>query len=112
MNRGDIVLAEVHFTNLGATKVRPAVVISSDAVNKGEDRVLVPISSRMLLSWPWHVVASRADAGFRITGLHRESVFLCAKLMTLHRSLIHRKLGTAAPYMRQIEAGVRAALAL
>jgi len=112
MKRGDIVLAEVHFTDSSVAKVRPALVVSSEPVNRGQDRILIPISSRVDRLSPWDVVAKPSDAAFVATGLHRPSAFLCAKVITLHATLIKRRLGTAASYMDKIEACLKNALAL
>jgi len=112
MKRGDVVLAEIHFTDLGGVKIRPAVIISSDAVNRGQDRVVIPISSNVLRPSRWDVLADTADPTFVPTGLHRPSVFRCDKPLTLNKSLIRRKLGTAAPYLAKITDAVRDALGL
>jgi len=112
MRRGDIVLAEVRFADLSAVKIRPALVISSDSVNRGQDRVLVPISSKVNKACQWDVIASPSDTGFKPTGLRCASAFQCAKLITLSSNLIRRKLGTAAPYMSKIESCVKKALGL
>jgi mRNA interferase MazF len=113
MRRGDIVLVDVPFTDLTSAKMRPAIVVSSDAVNRGEDRVLIPISSSLANPSPWDVVALPSDAAFRATGLHRASAFKCAKMVTLSTSLIKRRLGTAdARYLALVSSRIKDALCI
>ncbi len=46
--RGDVVLVGFPFTNLAATKMRPAVVVSSEVFNsKGLDVILIAITSQI-----------------------------------------------------------------
>lgn len=113
MKRGDIVLVEVPFTDLTDVKVRPALIVSSDSVNRGDDRILVPISSNVSNPSPWDVLADPSDVAFAATGLHRPSAFRCAKVLTLSAALIKRRLGTAgAKYLSQVGARLRNALNL
>jgi mRNA interferase MazF len=112
MRRGDVVLIAWPFTDFIATKVRPAVVLSSDAFNQGEDRILVAVSSNASGPDSWDVIVQPEDSGFSRTGLHRASTIQCGKLLTVSKNIIKRRLGAAGDYMSQIEAGVRRALAL
>jgi mRNA interferase MazF len=112
MKRGDIVLIVVPFTDLTSAKVRPAVIISSDEFNRGEDRVLVAISSKVGDDSPWDVVARPQDTHFGGTGLRYASVFKCGKILTLSANLIERRLGEAGAYMPLIEARIKHALSL
>ncbi len=102
MKRGDVVLAEVYFTDLSGVKIRPVVVVSSYAVNRGDDRVVIPVSSNVAKPSRWGVLARDSDAAFKQTGLRRASVFRCDKVLTLSKALIRRKLGTADLYLVKI----------
>ena len=44
-SKGDIVLLPFPFTDLGNSKVRPAVIVSNDKLNKTEDCIFAAISS-------------------------------------------------------------------
>jgi len=112
MSRGDIVLAVVPFTDLGATKIRPVVVVSSDEFSRREDRIVVPISSSVSNLSVLDVAANPSDAGFAQTGLHRPSTFKCGNIITLNATLIKRRLGRADSYLPGIEARLRQALSL
>lgn len=112
MRRGDVVLIAWPFTDFSATKVRPAVVLSSDAFNRGEDRILVAVSSNVSGPDSWDVVVQPEDSGFSGTGLHRASTIQCGKLLTVSKNIIKRRLGAAGDYMSHIESGIKKALGL
>ena len=100
LHRGDIVLVPFPFTDLTGRKVRPAVIVSPDPV--GEDIILAFITSVVpssLLSTDFLLEQSHLE--FLLTGLRAASVFRMAKLVTLHRSLILRRLGKAGPQIQQ-----------
>lgn len=105
-------LLEVPFTDLGGSKVRPALVLSSDDVNRGRDCIIVPISSRAEKPRAWDVVVRPTDPDFRKTGLVCASVFQCDKVMALSQSLAKRWLGRAHSYLGAVEGMVRAAMGL
>ena len=110
--RGDIVLVPFPFTDLTGRKVRPAVVVSPDP--QGADVVIVFISSASataLAPTDWALPASQRD--FAQTGLKVSSVFKCGKLLTLHRSLILRRLGRVSPAIqRELDARLKRAIGL
>jgi mRNA interferase MazF len=100
LHRGDVVLVPFPFTDLTGRKVRPAVIVSPDPV--GEDIILAFITSVVpssLLSTDLLLRESHLE--FLLTGLRTASVFRMAKLVTLHRSLILRRLGEVGPQIRQ-----------
>ncbi|HUI08180.1 MAG TPA: type II toxin-antitoxin system PemK/MazF family toxin [Verrucomicrobiae bacterium] len=82
---GDIILVEIPFTDLSATKKRPACVLSTD----GADHLVAFITSRLGQARTGDVLV-RKSAG---NGLAVDSVVLVRKLFTVHSSLIVRKLG-------------------
>ena len=110
--RGDIVLVPFPFTDLTARKVRPGVIVSPDP--QDVDVVVVFISSVSLPALAltdWVLPSSHPD--FVLTGLKTTSVFRMGKLLTLHRSLILRKLGRVSPpIQRELDAKLRHAVGL
>lgn len=95
--RGDIVLVSFPFTDLSATKRRPALVISPDSLNHaGQDVILVAITSQP----PAH-----GDAGFMSiqfgdfaeSALPKQSFIRLPKIFTIHSSLILKKIGALKP---------------
>ena len=95
LHRGDIVLVPFPFTDLSSRKVRPAVIISPDP--QAEDILLAFISSSpldKLASTDFLLESSHPD--FPKTGLKKTSVFKLQKLLTLHHSVILRRLGSVS----------------
>jgi mRNA interferase MazF len=96
VRRGDVVLVAFPFTDLTATKVRPAVVVSPDSSHRATpDALLAAVSSvvpsRRLL--PSELLLSDRDRGFAVSGLKRSSLVLCGKLFTMEQRLLLRWLG-------------------
>jgi len=110
--RGDIVLVPFPFTDLTARKVRPGVIASPDP--QGSDVLVAFISSsRASADTPtdWTVLASHPD--FAQTGLKVPSVFKCGKLLTIHRSLILRRLGhVSIPIQQELDRRLQLAVGL
>lgn len=108
--RGDIVLVPFPFTDLTAKKVRPAIIVSPDP--QGLDVVVAFVSSVTTAPvGPADFALPTAHADFAQTGLKTSSVFRCGKLLTLHRSLILRKLGHASPAIqRELDERLRRAV--
>jgi mRNA interferase MazF len=100
LHRGDIVLVPFPFTDLSGQKARPALIISPDPV--GSDVLLAFISS-VIPATPetTDYVLDTTHPTFPQTGLKVVSVFRMSKLATLHRSLILRRLGSAAPDLQK-----------
>ena len=86
MNKRDIILVALPFTDLTETKVRPALVladleedllccfISSNIQNKSKNDILVPKDQN--------------------NHLKTDSLIKCAKLFTIHSDLIDRRIGS------------------
>jgi mRNA interferase MazF len=96
--RGDIVLVAFPFTDLSATKRRPALVLWADPTQT--DFTLAFISSQHVgrpgvgeaVIWPTH-------PEFSITGLSAASKIRATKLVTLGRTLLTRWLGRVGPLL-------------
>lgn len=90
---GDVLLAEIKFTDQSGAKKRPVVVISNEDYHKScSDVVIVPITS--------NIVTSRNIGDYRIinwqdAGLKEESVAK-GKPTTIARSTLGRNLGSLA----------------
>ena len=110
--RGDIALVPFPFTDLTARKVRPAVIVSPDPQRL--DVVVAFLSSVIppeLVETDWVLPITHSE--FTLTGLKTTSVFRMGKLLTLHRSLIMRKLGRVGPTIqRELDARLRRAVGL
>jgi mRNA interferase MazF len=96
LQRGDVVLVPFPFTDLSNQKVRPSLIVSPNP--QQDDLVVAFISSVVsdrLQATEWLLTNDHPE--FSATGLKRASVFKTGKLVTLHRSLILRRLGHLGP---------------
>jgi mRNA interferase MazF len=101
IRRGDILLLSFPFTDLQTTKVRPAVVVSSDPFNKtSADAIFIFITSKEYTT-PFSLRIKRTDPGFKTTGLKLSSTFRISKLMCLEQKLARRRLGYANKNMME-----------
>ncbi|MBU0693121.1 MAG: type II toxin-antitoxin system PemK/MazF family toxin [Candidatus Omnitrophica bacterium] len=92
LKRGDIILIPFPFTDLTSSKVRPAVIISSNP--QKNDIIIAFISS--IVSKPIgnaDFLLTSSHPEFSPTGLKRDSIFKMDKLLTIHNALILRYLG-------------------
>src|SRR5437879_2855383 len=91
LSRGDIVLVLFPFTDLTAVKARPAVVVGRV---RGDDVSLAFITSQVNNVDPnSDCLLEPSTPGFAASGLKAPSVIRLSKLVTLHRSLVRRKIG-------------------
>ncbi|MEK7250285.1 MAG: type II toxin-antitoxin system PemK/MazF family toxin [Bacteroidota bacterium] len=111
MKRGTIVLTEFPYTDLSASKRRPAVIVSR-VHNSSEDVVVAFISSVVPVHpKPTEYVLTRQVSGFEQTGLTRDSVLRMDKLVTLSPSIFTGELGDVTEEM-QVEIDGRLIIAL
>lgn len=91
--RGDIIAVPYDYSDLSGGKVRPAVVVSSDAYNIARpDVVAAGISSQVAKASAYdHVLADWTAAGLRYPSLVR------GRLLTIEQSLIRRTVGRLSP---------------
>jgi mRNA interferase MazF len=86
MKKGDIVLVPFPFTDLSATKKRPALVLISD----NKDVTLAFITTRMHWKRDWDLYLEPAERN----GLKKESIVRLSKITTLEKELVLGRLGT------------------
>ena len=89
------------FTDLSGRKIRPAVVVSANP--QGPDVVVAFVSSVMPAATGAadELVLPLTDPDAGLAGLKRPSVIKLRKLITLHHSLILRKLGQVSPAIQR-----------
>jgi mRNA interferase MazF len=108
MNCGDVVLVHFPFTDVSGSKLRPALIVSGDSFNKGDDRVLIPISSAPSAGDPFAAIIVDNDPAFGQTGLRQSSSLKWTKPLTLSKRLITRRLGTLPePRLGEVRAQIR-----
>jgi mRNA interferase MazF len=90
--KGSIILVPFPFTDLSETKLRPAVVLWVD--DRGKDVTLCFISSQSIDKVTSdEFVILKDDAEFTQTGLKADSKVRVARIVTVERSLLQRRLG-------------------
>jgi mRNA interferase MazF len=113
--RGDVVLCRVPMpsTQLQQLKIRQAVIVSADGLNRVLDDVMVvPCTSntRRSLSSTQYLITGEETLA---VGIRVDSVVRCESIFTLNQSMIIRKLGVlTAATIAQINACLIEALAL
>lgn len=91
MKPGDTCLVDFPFTDGTGSKVRPALVISKEEFNRGDDVVILPISS---IPDPADKFAVFIDAShYSQAGLKCPSAIKWSKPVTVAKSVIRRRLG-------------------
>ena len=93
-NRGTLVLVPFPFTDLSATKRRPALVISPDRFNeKSEDLILVAVTSKFPPELS-EIEIPLENVDLKEGILPKRSVVRLAKIFTMHSGLIKKKAGS------------------
>jgi mRNA interferase MazF len=108
--RGDVVLVPFPFSDLGTTKVRPAVVISSPLYQTTEpDLILAAITSRTAsATGPLDYVLG----DWRAAGLRYPSAFKPVMLTLDPARIIYRVGALTPPDLAEVDERLRRALAL
>jgi mRNA interferase MazF len=92
--RGKLILIPFPFTDLSASKVRPAVIISDPQYTDKDVSVLF-ISSRISKkTGPMDHTIKPADPHFEETGLKVPSLIKCNKVATLDKKIVLGEMGT------------------
>lgn len=90
--KGTIILIPFPFTDLSASKVRPAVIVSSSLA--GDDAIVAFISSKKVRRLQkTDVAVKNCGKTFANTGLKTDSVIKVGKIATLDKKIILGKLG-------------------
>ncbi len=108
--RGDFALAPFPFTDLTNLKIRPVLVLA--AVSHG-DVIVAFVTSQPVLASPDVVFVDGQGTDFERSGLQRASAIRLSRLVTVHSTIVQRKIGVAGPaLMVQVGAALRAVLEL
>lgn len=104
IRRGDIVLATLPFTDLTGSKIRPALVVQCDRNNQRLEDVILAMITRNIhraAAEPTQLLLDLATPECAATGLLHTSVVKCEHLITLHRNLLTRTIGTMPTNLMQ-----------
>ena len=96
-NQGDIVFIPFPFTDFSAFKQRPVVIISNNSFNKIHDDIIaMAITSQVpkIISGDEYLLSKEE---IKEAGLPKPSIVKAAKIITIHKILIRKKLGNL-PY--------------
>lgn len=87
----DIVLLSVPFSELGESKIRPAVVISTDSYNRSfEDMIVVPMTTNLALREYTVLVTNRnLESGTLI----KDSKLKVDRIFSVSQKLVRMKIG-------------------
>jgi len=114
--RGDIVLADLPYTDRTGSKIRPALVVQNDQNNaRLDDAILAMITrtTKRAATEPTQLFIDLNTPEGQQSGLLHSSAVKCEHLVTLHRSFIQRVVGHMPDsIMRQIDDCLRASLDL
>lgn len=112
--RGDIVMADIFYSDRTGSKRRPALVVSTDANNAViDDIVLVGISSSTRRGAFTHVFADPGTPEGVGSGLLHPSYIQCENIFTLDKQFVIRSLGHLSPLLlQQVDDALKAALEL
>lgn len=114
MKRGDVVIVDFPFSDGTGRKVRPALIVQSDAKNQAlDDTIIALITSRLHRRLDTHVVVDISTAEGKQSGLRINSAVQCENLVTVDQRLILANIGDLSRHaMADVDRCLRAALAL
>jgi len=115
-SRGDIILADLPFSDRTGSKVRPALVVQSDHNNVRLDDVILALITRTVsraTTEPTQLLIDISTPIGKSSGLLHTSAIKCEHIITLHKSFIKRIIGRLPPtLLNQVDDCLKAALAL
>jgi len=113
-SRGDVVLVDYPFSDRTGSKVRPALVVQSDALNRRiTDTILAAISRSTHRVSATQLVIDLATPEGAQSGLRQNSVVQCENLLTFDHRLILGKIGSlSGPLLSRASDCLRTSLEL
>jgi mRNA-degrading endonuclease toxin of MazEF toxin-antitoxin module len=98
MNRGDVVIADIPYSDRTGSKIRPAMVVSTDRNNAALADVLVAAISRVSRPHAFtHVFLDPATPDGQAAGVLHPSYVQCENLLVLDKGLVLRTIGNLSP---------------
>jgi mRNA interferase MazF len=100
VRRGDIVLADLPYSDRSGGKKRPALVVQCDRNNRRlDDVIVVMITSvvRGVAAEPTQLLIDVTTPEGKRSGLLHTSAVKCEHLLTLHRQFVGRVIGHLPP---------------
>lgn len=97
IRQGDFLLVQFPLTDRTAAKLRPVLVVSANAYNRGEDIVVAPLSSSVNPDDQFSVVIEYGTDEFARSKIKVPSSIKWSKPLTISKSIARRTGGTATP---------------
>lgn len=97
--RGDIVWVKFPFSDINTLKLRPALVISNELVNKTGDHLLMQITSVLRRD---HLSLVINEADYSEVQLLKQSELRLHKIFILHETLIEEKITSVSSHFMNI----------
>jgi mRNA interferase MazF len=113
MNRGDVVLFDFPFSDRTGSKLRPAVVVQADSLNRSIDDTILALVTRTQRGGPTEFLVDVGTPDGKLSGLFHTSVVDCKNLLTSDQKLVYTKIGIlSTPMLSQLNDCLKAALGL
>lgn len=114
MKRGDVVIVDFPFSDGSGRKVRPALIVQSDAKNGVlDDTIIALITSRLHRRLDTHVAVDISTPEGKQSGLRMNSAIQCENLVTIDQRLVLAEIGTLSRQaMGEVDRCLRLALEL
>jgi len=104
MDQGDIVITDYPFSSLKQSKIRPAIVVSNESFNKGEDVILVPVTTIGEGPCRSEISVNDLEDGF----LTRTSYIHYSNMLTMEKRLIMQKVAKLKNHaVKQLVANIK-----
>ncbi len=112
MKRGDVVLIDFPYSDRTGSKVRPSLVVQSDALNSIRDDVILAIITSKSSGRPDMEILIEVTDEPR-SGLRFDSYLQCDTLATVDQSLVLNVIGSlSAQAMQKVNQCLKAAMGL
>ena len=114
MKRGDVILVDFPFSDAVGSKVRPALIVQADELNRRLDDTILALITSSRACFTGSATQLPIDASTpdgRESGLRLSSVVQCENLVTVDKSFVIHVIGRlSSGAMRQIDDCLKAAL--
>lgn len=113
MKRGDVVLFDFPFSDRTGSKLRPAVVVQADYLNRSIADTILALVTRTRRGVPSEVFIDISTPDGSQTGIRHSSVVDCKNVLTADQSFIHATIGTLpARLVLELDTALKMALGL
>jgi mRNA interferase MazF len=113
-HRGDVVLVDYPFSDRTGSKIRPALIVQTDALNgRIADTIVISITRSAHRASTTQLPIDIATPDGKASGLRQNSMVQCENLLTIDQRFILSVIGhLAPPLMQQIDGCLKAVLEL